>query len=362
MIEFKQGNLLVEPAQALVNTVNCVGVMGKGIALQFKQAYPENFRQYEKACRAGGVQPGRMFTVATGSLLNPQYIINFPTKRHWKGKSKIEDIKSGLVDLVREVQQLGISSIAIPPLGCGNGGLDWGQVKPLIESAFAQLSEVQVIIFEPTGAPASETMPVATKKPNMTRARALFIRLLELYGIPGYELTKLEIQKLAYFLQEAGEPLKLPYVKHQYGPYAHNLNHVLKHIEGHYIRGYGDGTAKAESAEIYVLPEARVAAQTFLTTEPEAQERLERVSNLITGFETPYGMELLATVHWVATKETTPAQDSEQAISLVHSWSDACGNLTERKRKIFKPEHIRKAWQRLYQQNWLTSKAGHEER
>ncbi|HEY9799883.1 MAG TPA: macro domain-containing protein [Leptolyngbyaceae cyanobacterium] len=345
MIEFKQGNLLEENAEALVNTVNNVGVMGKGIALQFKQAYPDNFRQYEKACRAGEVQPGRMFTVSTGSLFNPKYIINFPTKRHWKSKSKIEDIKSGLVALVAEVQRLGITSIAIPPLGCGNGGLNWLEVKPLIESAFAQLPHVQVIIFEPSGAPAAEKIQVATKKPNMTRGRALIIRLLEAYGIPGYELTKLEIQKLAYFLQEAGELLKLPYQKHFYGPYADNLNQVLKHIEGHYIRGYGDGTGRAS---IYVLPEGREAAKTFLETQTDALERLEQVSKLIYGFETPYGMELLATVHWVATKHPNPAKDSEEAIALVHEWSD-------RKRKLFKPEHIRKAWQRLGEQNWLTN-------
>jgi O-acetyl-ADP-ribose deacetylase (regulator of RNase III) len=149
MFEFKQGNLLEEKAEALVNTVNCVGVMGKGIALQFKQAYPENFRHYEKACKASEVQPGQMFTVATGSLLNPRYIINFPTKRHWRNNSKIEDIKSGLVDLVQQVQRLDITSIAMPALGCGNGGLNWADVKPLIESAFAQLPDVQVIIFEP---------------------------------------------------------------------------------------------------------------------------------------------------------------------------------------------------------------------
>lgn len=348
MIEFKQGNLLEENAEAIVNTVNCVGVMGKGIALQFKRAYPENFRQYDQACKSGEVQPGRMFTVATDSLFNPRYIINFPTKRHWKGKSKIEDIKSGLKALVAEVKQLGITSIAIPPLGCGNGGLNWAEVKPLIQSAFAQLPNVQVIIFEPSGAPAAEKMPVATKMPNMTRARALFIRLLELYGIPGYELTKLEIQKLAYFLQEAGEPLKLPYIKHKYGPYADNLNHVLKHIEGHYICGYGDGTSIAESAEIYVLPEGRIAAQTFLETEPEGQQLLERVSNLIFGFETPYGMELLATVHWVAKEDPNVVKDTQLAIQRVHEWSD-------RKRNLFKPQHIRKAWQRLHEQNWLTA-------
>jgi len=149
MFEFKQGNLLEEKAEALVNTVNCVGVMGKGIALQFKQVYPENFRHYEKACKASEVQPGRMFTVATGSLLNPRYIINFPTKRHWRNNSKIEDIKSGLVALVQQLQQLDITSIAMPALGCGNGGLNWADVKPLIESAFTQIPDVQVIIFEP---------------------------------------------------------------------------------------------------------------------------------------------------------------------------------------------------------------------
>ena len=149
MFEYKQGNLLEEKTEALVNTVNCVGVMGKGIALQFKQAYPENFRQYEQACRAGKVKPGKMFTVVTDSSLNPRYIINFPTKSHWRNNSKIEDIQSGLVALVQQVQELGITSIAMPALGCGNGGLNWDEVKPLIESAFAQLPDVQVIIFEP---------------------------------------------------------------------------------------------------------------------------------------------------------------------------------------------------------------------
>lgn len=343
MIEFKQGNLLEENAEALVNTVNCVGVMGKGIALQFKQAFPENFRQYEKACRVDEVQPGRMFIVPTGSLFYPRYIINFPTKRHWRGKSKIEDIKSGLKALVAEVQELSISSIAIPPLGCGNGGLDWAKVRPLIESAFAKLPEVKVIVFEPTGAPEVDKIQVATSKPNMTRSRSLLIRLLELYGIPGYRLTMLEVQKLAYFLQTAGEPLKLRYVKHKYGPYADNLNHALQRIEGHYIRGYGD---RSRESEIYVLPEGREAAQTFLETELDAKERLERVSHLITGFETPYGMEMLATVHWVAQENHQAAKDAEVAIALVHEWSD-------RKRKLFKPEHIRKAWQRLHEQGWL---------
>jgi O-acetyl-ADP-ribose deacetylase (regulator of RNase III) len=344
MIQFKQGNLLAEKTEALVNTVNCVGVMGKGIALQFKQAFPENFRQYEKACRGGQVKLGEMFIVATESIFYPRYIINFPTKNHWRGKSQIADIQKGLKSLISEVKKLGITSIAIPPLGCGNGGLNWADVQPLIESAFTDLPEVQVIVFTPQGSPEADQIRVGTTRPKMTRARALFIQLLELYGIPGYRLTLLEVQKLAYFLQIAGEPLKLRYVKHKYGPYAENLNHVLQRIEGHFIRGYGD---RSHNAQIYLLPEGREEAKTVLATIPEANERLERVSELIIGFETPYGMEMLASIHWVVQETPDAAEDCELAIKLVQDWND-------RKRDIFKPRHLGIAWHRLHEQNWFT--------
>jgi O-acetyl-ADP-ribose deacetylase (regulator of RNase III) len=149
MIEMKQGNLLEQDVEALVNAVNCAGVMGKGIALQFKQVFPEVFEQYKTACVAGEVRPERMFTVQTGRLFNPQYIVHFPTKRHWKERSRLEDIQSGLVALIAEVERLGIQSIAVPPLGCGNGGLDWDVVKPIIIEAFVGFPDVQVFVFEP---------------------------------------------------------------------------------------------------------------------------------------------------------------------------------------------------------------------
>lgn len=343
MIEYKQGNLLEENTEALINTVNCVGVMGKGIALQFKQAFPDNFTQYKKACDARVVQPGQMFVSSTGKLF-PKYIVNFPTKRHWKGKSKIEDIKSGLKALVEEVQRLNIQSIAIPPLGCGNGGLDWAEVKPMIKNAFVELPDVRVVIFEPGGAPVADKIKVATKKPKMTLARALFVRLLEIYEIPGYRLTKIEIQKLAYFLQEAQEPLKLRYKKHHFGPYADNLNHVLQALDGHFIRGYGD---RSQKSQMYVLPEGRKAAHSYLEQHPEANERLQKVSNLIAGFETPYGLEMLSSIHWVATREDTQAaEDCEKAIALVQNWNN-------RKHKLFKATHLKKAWQRLKEQDWF---------
>jgi O-acetyl-ADP-ribose deacetylase (regulator of RNase III)/uncharacterized protein YwgA len=343
VIRFKQGNILEESAEALVNTVNCVGVMGKGVALQFKQAFPENFQKYKKACTAKEVQAGKMFIVPTGRLLLPRYIVNFPTKRHWKEKSQMSDIRSGLEALIQDVRKLEIQSIAIPPLGCGNGGLDWQEVRPLIETAFASLPEVEVIIFAPQEAPSQ--IKVDTPLPDMTRSRALFIKLLELYGIPGYELSKLEIQKLAYFLQEAGEPLKLRYVKHQFGPYADNLNHVLQRLEGHFIRGYGD---RSQRSHISVLQSGIEAAQSFLANQADAQERLERVGNLIMGFETPYGMEMLATIHWVTKEDPEAATNCDKAIQKVQEWSD-------RKQKLFQINHLQIAWHHLQEQGWLSS-------
>jgi hypothetical protein len=187
-------------------------------------------------------------------------------------------------------------------------------------------------------------MTAPIDKPSMTRIQALIIHLLDAYSIPGDEPTKLEIQELAYFLQEAGETLELSYEKHIYGLYSDNLNHVSRNMEGRFICGYGDGSSRAS---IYVLPEGREMARDFLAAEPQAQERLEQVRRLTYGFESPYGLELLATVHWAATKEPNPARNPEEAIALVHEWSD-------RNRRILKPHHIRKAWQRLEEQNWFT--------
>lgn len=349
MIEIVKGNILEADAEALVNTVNCVGFMGKGIALQFKQAFPANFKAYEAACESDEVVPGRMFIFDNGRLLNPRFIINFPTKRHWRGKSRIEDIRSGLKALIADVSRLKIHSIAVPPLGCGLGGLDWGEVRPLIERAFSALPDVRVLLFEPVGTPDAKAMPVRTARPHMTPARALFIKLMDAYAALEYSRTLLEVQKLAYFLQEAGEPLRLKYEAGHYGPYAANLNKVLEVMEGHFIRGYGD--QQKPDAEIELLSGAIEEASTFLEGQSESLARLERVGTLIEGFETPYGMELLATTHWVArrggpTSSGVPAADAGEAIVQIHAWNP-------RKQQVFKPEHIRTAWGQLAQQGWL---------
>jgi len=345
MIEITRGNILRADAEALVNTVNCVGFMGKGIALQFKKAHPDNYDAYKKACDAGEVQPGRMFIYETGSMINPRYIINFPTKRHWKGKSHLEDVRAGLKTLNEEVRKLNIKSIAVPSLGCGLGGLQWSVVRPLIEKTFTDLPNVKVLLFEPQGAPDAKTMPIGTKYPKMTIARALFIKLMHQYNQFAYRLTLLEIQKLAYFLQEAGEPLKLKYDAGIYGPYAPNLNKVLEALEGHYTSGYGD-TQKPD-VEIELLPHAVDKADEFLAEHKEKHLLLEKVAELIEGFETPYGMELLSSVHWVAQRDAEPACNPEEAVRKIHDWN-------ERKRKMFREDHVRVAWARLQEKGWLT--------
>lgn len=343
MIEHVNGNLLQADAEALVNTVNTVGVMGKGIALQFRQAYPDNFNVYQAACKHGDVQPGHMLVFETGWLTNPRYIINFPTKRHWKGRSRMEDIAAGLRALIAEVRQRGIRSIAVPPLGCGNGGLDWNEVRPQIETAFADVPDVHVLLYAPEGAPLADEMRVNTTRPNMTPGRAAIISLLKQYALPGYRATMLEIEKLAYVLQAAGQPLNLAFEKGQYGPYVETLHHVLQRMEGHFIRGYGDRSARAS---IHLLGGADSAAEDFLADDLETQERLQRVAALIEGFETPYGLELLTTIHWLALHEDAAiAFDIEATIRRVHAWN-------ERKQR-FRPEHIRVAWQRLYDQGWF---------
>lgn len=344
MIEEAQGNLLKADAEALVNTVNCVGVMGKGVALQFKQAYPEMAKAYAKACDREEVQPGRMLVWHTGHLKNPRYIINFPTKRHWVGRSSYKDVAAGLAALVDEVRNRGITSIAVPPLGCGNGGLDWRKVRPMIKEAFAALPEVRVLLYAPAGAPPAGERVVKTGRPRMTRSRALFILAMDRYAVLAYETTQLEIQKLAFFLQEAGEQLRLNFTAQQYGPYAENLNKVLEDMEGHLINGF-DGSRSPERV-ITLRERATDDAATFLKGDYEAHDRMERLAKLIEGFETPYGMELLATVYWVAVRGEPPAKSVDEAITRVQAWSD-------RKAVDFQPEHIRTAWDRLESQGWL---------
>lgn len=344
MIEYTSGDILRCEVDALVNTVNCVGIMGRGIALQFKNMYPANFKAYEAACKREEVQPGRMFVFETGQLTPPQFIINFPTKRHWRSNSRIEDIEAGLVDLANVIRDKHIQSIAVPPLGAGLGGLSWDDVRPKIECVLGELEDVQVIVYEPNGAPSNDKMAHVRKVPKMTAGRAALVELMQRYlgGLLDPFVTLLEVHKLMYFMQEAGEKLRLDYTKHHYGPYAKNLRHVLNAVEGHLISGYADG-GDVPDKPLSLVPGAVAEARDFLDQHEASRTRFERVTRLVEGFESPYGLELLATVHWVIRYEGATQRDSVER--QVYSWNGHKQQFTSRQIAI--------AEERLHSQGWL---------
>jgi O-acetyl-ADP-ribose deacetylase (regulator of RNase III) len=345
MITEAHGDLLSADVEAVINTVNTVGVMGKGIALQFKSAYPANFRAYRAACARGDVKLGEMFVFDAGQLVRPRWIINFPTKGHWKSKSKLRDIEVGLDDLHRVIIELKIGSVAVPPLGCGNGGLRWSDVRPLIERKLGDL-DATVVVFPPEGAPAAAEIRHETPRPRMTRARAALIDLLDAYAAPALGATLVEAQKLMYFLQETGEPLELRFAKGSYGPYADNLRHLLITLEGHQLSGFGDGSKSVTAAEpLHVLNGAAEEAKQALEAADETRERIERVRELVEGFESAYGLELLATVHWAATRDVTTELD-EEVVAVVTQWNS-------RKARLFPEERVRLALDHLRELGWL---------
>lgn len=350
MIKLMSGNLLEDNAEALVNTVNTKGIMGKGIALQFKQAYPDMYAKYEFDCKNEKISLGKIHIYDNGSLGGgPKWILNFPTKNHWKSKSKLEDIESGLDNLAEVIEELKISSIAIPPLGCGLGGLKWETVLPVIERKLSNIKSLTVHIYPPAGAPKASTITVNTKEPKITKSTAALILLIDRYI--GGKLTPLisllEVHKLMYFLQESGESLKLNFERKPYGPFAKNLRHMFIRMDGHLIEGYGDGY-DAPKKLLKLKPGAVEKAENYLTEEPALIEKLENVAHLIEGFEDPYGLELLSTVHWVANQEVKgeSLKTEDEVIAKVQAWS-------QRKKRIMKPAHLAKAHEHLKRQHML---------
>lgn len=341
MIEYKIGDIFANDAEAIVNTVNCVGVMGRGLALQYKNKYPQNFKEYANACKDEQVVPGKMFIHHTGQLTNPKYIINFPTKRHWKANSKIEDIESGLDDLVKVIDKLNIKSISIPPLGSGLGGLNWQIVKQKIEDKLSNI-DCHIVVFEPLEQKIKKT---TTKEvPNMTAGRAALVELMDRYlkGLMDPFVSLLEVHKLMYFMQEAGESLRLKYKKAHYGPYANNLRHVLNTIEGHMLVGYEDG-GDAPTKQLKLVDGTVENAKKFLADKTQTQQNFQKVAQLVDGFETPFGLELLATVHWVVKYEK--ASSFDEVVNKIYSWNEG--------KKQFSQKQIKVALDTLQKKNWI---------
>lgn len=341
-IRFTVGDIHSELAEALVNTVNCVGVMGRGVALQFKKVYPDNFKAYQSLCKQGKMRPGQVFVFET-DVLSPKYIINFPTKRHWRGKSRIEDIEAGLVSLAEEIRARRISSVAIPPLGSGLGGLEWSTVRQRILDFLKELEGVEVVVFEPGSGPADNRINRSRDVPAMTPGRAVLVQLMQCYNqalLDPY-VTLLEVHKLMYFMQIAGEPLRLRFRKARYGPYADNLRHVLNAVEGHLVSGYADGGDNPQK-RLDLVPGAVKDARAFLEQCPDTKDRFLRVADLVEGFESSFGMELLSTVHWVVDKEC--AASVADAIRGAYAWSPRKRQFTERQIRIAVNKLTHKGW------------------
>ena len=309
MMKFTQGNLLEAPAEAFVNTVNTVGVMGKGIALMFKEAFPANFRAYEDACKQKEVTVGKMFVTENHALSGPRWIINFPTKKHWRNPSKLEWIIEGLGDLRRIVEEHQIRSIAVPPLGAGNGGLDWSEVRPEVERILGDLKGVEVLVFEP--AIKYQNVVKRTGVEQLTPARALIAEMIRRYWVLGIECTYLEVQKLGWFLERTihslgiNDPLDFQFKADKYGPFSDRLRHLLNALDGTYLHCEKRLSDAGPSDTIWFDEGRRQRLDLYLQQETSEPLRnvLELTARRIDGFESPLGMELLATVDWLIEKD-----------------------------------------------------------
>ena len=345
-IFYKSGDMFATPADAIVNTVNCVGVMGKGVALQFKNRWPDNFKAYKLACKQKLVRPGKMFVHDNGDMFetsNYRYLINFPTKQHWRSKSKIEFVEEGLADFVEVLKYYDIKSVCIPPLGCGNGGLDWNVVRPLIEGALTEESLIRnIFIFGPRlEVDIPEYEPLAL---SMTEPRALLFRALgDFEAYFGGSYTKISLQKIVYFLQVLGVDFGMKFKKNIYGPYSSTLAKALIGI------GTGNGFVSVDETDETVRASAVAysKASDYIDTKgiSEAEEILEKLSRLISGFESAFGLELLSSVHYTAKIEKTT--DLKEITAFIHKWS-------ERKRNLFDEDSISNALVRLKEDNILT--------
>lgn len=343
MIEYAKGDLLASNAQALVNTVNTVGVMGKGIARHFKQMFPHNFAVYAKACKAHKVVPGKMLVVEDTSLTTgDRIIINFPTKVHWRQPSQYEYIESGLVDLVRVIGEYAITSVAIPPLGCGNGGLDWNIVKRMIEGALLGLEDVSVVVYEPSEEVA---IVLAEQSQNtdshLTPARAMLLYAMFCYEVHDERCSLFVANKLSYFYQLLGEQefARMPFVAHYYGPYSVSVGHMLSAVNGKYIHGLEQMDRKPfEALMLDYDRKSEVSEYVHKQLSAEQINHIRQLLKLIEGYESAYALEVLASVAFVRKHESGIGM--EACVERIQSWSN-------RKKNLFKKEHIESAYKHL---------------
>ncbi len=351
MIRYTRGNLLEAPTEALINTVNEIGVMGKGVALMFREAFPENTRQYMAACKAKEVQVGRMHVVRERDLTGERWVINFPTKKHWRHPSKLEWIRDGLKDLVKVIKDKQIRSVAVPPLGCGAGGLEWAQVRQEIELALGNLEGVDVLVYAPTQE--YQNAPKRSGVDELTPARAMVAELVRQYSVLGLDCTNLEVQKLGWFLtrvirkRNLPDPLDLKYTANKFGPYADNLRHLLNGLDGSYLHCEKRLSDAGPLDLIWFEDTKRPVVQEYLNSKECVlfHKAIDETAIVIDGFESPLGMELLATIDWIVSEMGCDLELSSVKDGL-QRWPGG-QSAARRKQKLFDDRLLETAINRL---------------
>jgi O-acetyl-ADP-ribose deacetylase (regulator of RNase III) len=330
MIKYITGNILESNAQALVNTVNTIGVMGKGIALQFKKAYLNNFKAYVEACKRKEIVIGKLFIVRDSNISSGEkIIINFPTKQDWRKPSEYSYIEDGLNDLVSVIEKNQIKSIAIPPLGAGNGGLEWEKVKRIIDQKLSSLN-IEIFVYEPT---ARIKEHLKKERVKLTDARALLLYVLYDLVKNGEYVSEFSSEKVCYFLQRFGAKkfFKLEFEPNFYGPYSGKVRFVLNALNGSYISGYSDMNKKPFEP-LTMVGDGYNTVKIHIESNQELFVIAKKTINFLNGFYSDFALELLSSIDYITTKQNT--FDKGIVTKKLEGWSD-------RKRSMFSnPKYI----------------------
>jgi O-acetyl-ADP-ribose deacetylase (regulator of RNase III) len=324
MIHYIKGNIFDSGAQALVNTVNTVGVMGKGIALQFKKAFPNNFRAYQDACKRKEIEVGKLFVTKDSNLNSGEkIIINFPTKKDWRNSSEYSYIEDGLDDFLKVIETYQIKNVALPPLGAGNGGLEWEKVKQMIERKLNAL-DIDIFVYEPTNAIKEY---LKTERVKLTDARALLLYVL--YDLVRNEefVSEFSSEKVCYFLQKFGAEkyFKLKFQPEFYGPYSGKVRYVLNYLNGSYLTGYSDMNKKPFDPLMLVV-DGYESVKSYIDSNPELKEIATKTTRFLNGFYSDFALELMSSIDFIILENHT--FDKQIITQKLSEWND-------RKRSIF---------------------------
>lgn len=310
MIKFTVGNLFESEAECLINTVNCEGFMGKGIAYQFKLKYPNNNKDYVKACKNHSLTIGKLHYFKEDGKL----IINFPTKDKWRQKSKIEYIESGLTALVELIPSLDVKSFAIPPLGCGNGGLEWHVVKDILIQKLEQLStNYDFIIYEP-----SNSYTAIPKEPPKLNTSSLVLMNIKL---KLNKFNSIRLQKTAYFMNYYLDSQYFNFKKHKYGPYDNSIAIISKNIKEFQLYYNSSSTEEA-----YLLAYRNLVSKNVIEKLDTLMPALLKATEYVNNIESDKDLECITTIMYLIDSSISPIKNNQELILSFRNWSEDKSN------------------------------------